>query len=937
MSAVTLGSAGLVPSITVGGIEHDILHHGGALSVHIGGGSRDGGNIIAAGGVTAASTGTVIFSNDNNVSFGLVGSVVTASVDISAAASSDHTHGPIFTTSITGDVLTHSSTNNGLILGVPEWLTTAAQTDHTHGTINFGATTNSTETAIRFSSASDGLTMVQPSFLTTAASISHTHNYAGTGTSTGTISSNLVRVTLNTDGLSLRIPNYLTTYAGGYDLTVGGTNTSGTLTLVSSGTVTLAGGNNITLSQAGNAITIVGPNTYGSASFVGTETSVTTVSGTDLLLSADTAGISVSHPDWQTTGINMSVGGTNTLGTLENISNSTVILYGGDNITLSQDNNSITIIGTDNYSAIKGIGAQGSTFSSGTVHLSAQTNIQLQTYLDGVSQYVRFSVPDFAGTTTAATNVGLTVNSAGIRVSLDTAGIGALGDGVNIFAASDVTAGSAGTVILSNSNGINFGMSTITGSNFSTITASYTQSTHEHPYIASQSTSVFAYTSNSSLLQHTSATSAITLSALNTSQSTLFQHTSATSNITGNALNTSQSTLFEHTSHTSAITASAVNTSLTSQWLTTAALSTHTHGGVSLSLSNLTGTYSSASNGLTISLTNTFTASQSIQTQGMVSINGSTGNISLNTGSSLSSSANASGITFGLASNISTAWSNQRVYYDDGTTLITSGSVRLQGTNITPSISYDTLGFHTFYFSAADPNTAGGTGTLATTNISGTLSSSNGNWTMSLNYPASSNFVNSSETGSVYFSSANGISFGSSADSNSTTITGSYAQNYYLTGTNTSGASSFSGGSNLSISAGNNITLSVNTNNQLVINAGGGSVENNWLNLAGNTSSNSTASGSTILLSAGNNVTLAATNGSVIRIDAAAGGNLVLKGSGTYTQNTGTIGFLNSNNVTFGLTAGTMTASIPSGTVFFSDTNGISFSSSTVTGSASVS
>ena len=47
-----------------------------------------------------------------------------------------------------------------------------------------------------------------------------------------------------------------------HNVTISG-NTSGALAAISSGTMTLAGGNNITLSQAGNAVTISGPNVGG--------------------------------------------------------------------------------------------------------------------------------------------------------------------------------------------------------------------------------------------------------------------------------------------------------------------------------------------------------------------------------------------------------------------------------------------------------------------------------------------------------------------------------------------------------------------------------------------------------------------------------------------------------------------------------------------------
>jgi len=55
-------------------------------------------------------------------------------------------------------------------------------------------------------------------------------------------------------------------------------------------------------------------------------------------------------------------------------------------------------------------------------------------------------------------------------------------------------------------------------------------------------------------------------------------------------------------------------------------------------------------------------ANQTVQTQNIVSVNGSTGGISLNVGSSLSSSTNGSSITFGLASNITTALQSAGAY-----------------------------------------------------------------------------------------------------------------------------------------------------------------------------------------------------------------------------------------------------------------------------------
>jgi len=96
-----------------------------------------------------------------------------------------------------------------------------------------------------------------------------------------------------------------------HNVTLAG-NTAGALALISSGTWTLAGGNNVTLSQNGNAVTISGATTT---------QSIQTQNVWDLTISGNTAGA----------------------GAL--ISSGTLTLIGSDNITLSQNGNSIAIIG----------------------------------------------------------------------------------------------------------------------------------------------------------------------------------------------------------------------------------------------------------------------------------------------------------------------------------------------------------------------------------------------------------------------------------------------------------------------------------------------------------------------------------------------------------------------------------------------------------------
>jgi hypothetical protein len=137
---------------------------------------------------------------------------------------------------------------------------------------------------------------------------------------------------------------------------VPGGNTAGATASISSGTFTLAGGNNITLSQAGNAITISGGaggggfhltisgNTAGVGAIVSSGT-LTLAGGNNITLSqADNAiTISAFNQTVQTQNVhNVTLSG-NTAGVMDHISSGTLTLAGGNNITLSQDGNAVTI------------------------------------------------------------------------------------------------------------------------------------------------------------------------------------------------------------------------------------------------------------------------------------------------------------------------------------------------------------------------------------------------------------------------------------------------------------------------------------------------------------------------------------------------------------------------------------------------------------------
>lgn len=211
----------------------------------------------------------------------------------------------------------------------------------------------------------------------------------------------------------------------GIDLTLAG-NTAGVLALMSSGTVTLAGGSNITLSQAGNAVTILGAAgagtpfglsagtqsvSTGTVSFansngitfgmsgsnqitasytVPTQTAQTGISsivasdatytsgqvifiGSNMVTVKSGAGQSVVVDATQSIQsqnlFDLTLGG-NTAGALALVSSGTLTLAGGNNITLSQAGNAITISGPNAAGAQTGISsivASDATYTSGQV------------------------------------------------------------------------------------------------------------------------------------------------------------------------------------------------------------------------------------------------------------------------------------------------------------------------------------------------------------------------------------------------------------------------------------------------------------------------------------------------------------------------------------------------------------------------------------------
>lgn len=317
------------------------------------------------------------------------------------------------------------------------------------------------------------------------------------------------------------------------------------------------------------------------------------------------------------------------------------------------------------------------------------------------------------------------------------------------------------------------------------------------------------------------------------------QHTSNTSAITSNALNTSQSSLFQATS-------------LMSNYLTTAAKSDEV----------------------------------------VNSINGSTGQFSFNAASSLSSSRNGNSISWGLASNITTALQSTGNYLttarasNDGIGLNTAQSNVTWSVN-SSGLSLDARGY------------AGTNTTFAGTNISAsaTLNSLGLNLALSANVGGGGGSINfsagttSGDLASVTFNDGNGITFGLNAGTITATVRTDYqSSGNYLT---TARASNDAIGLNTALTA-NGVSWTVNSSG-LSLNVPA------FLTTAmqSNQSSNFVNTSQSSLFqhtSATSNVTSNAVNTSSPRIQGLIGSNT------TYTS--GSVGFRDLNGISFQSTTG---------------------------------
>lgn len=238
----------------------------------VGGAGGGGGAAISAAGASA-SNGTVVFSNSNNVSFGMNGSTVTATITV--PAQSNQTGGIYFTAQTTGqsssstyDLRTLSVVGDGIVSA--GWSNGTVRISATQSNQAFSADASSTFQTLTFQN-SNGI-----SFSNNGGALRITHGLAGTATAiTGGAS-----MTVNSGGISFN-----GTALAGTGTTFAGANISASMTMNSNGLNLSASVAAPGAAAENNNINLLGANTAGN----------TTASGSTIGLS----------------GINMTLSGTN--------------------------------------------------------------------------------------------------------------------------------------------------------------------------------------------------------------------------------------------------------------------------------------------------------------------------------------------------------------------------------------------------------------------------------------------------------------------------------------------------------------------------------------------------------------------------------------------------------------------------------------------------
>lgn len=204
------------------------------------------------------STGNISFANGNGITFGANASTITAShngitsqsaqtqnVVVPSAGTQTATSGTVVFSN--NAAITFGMSNNSVITATHNGLTTAMQSQSSSVFARTGFTsTTQAGTAVSATLNTNGLSMAVPAFLTTAALSQNTSNYAGLGTTFNgaNISGSM---TMNTNGLQLSMSVAAPGGGGGAAISAGANSTN-------AGTVVFSNSNGVSFGMDGAGV-----------------------------------------------------------------------------------------------------------------------------------------------------------------------------------------------------------------------------------------------------------------------------------------------------------------------------------------------------------------------------------------------------------------------------------------------------------------------------------------------------------------------------------------------------------------------------------------------------------------------------------------------------------------------------------------------------------
>lgn len=799
----------------------------------------------SAHAITLNAVGSEIsgaFGNGGGVSFGL-----SADGKLTAAAPAG-APSPVHVTAGTseGDIGTIAFIDsNGLAFGLNGSTITGSYTQSTHAhpyrasTDAVGLNTALTANGVAWTVNSSGISLNIPAFLTTQTVQTQASGaIPRSGFTTTTVAGAVVAGTHNTDGLLLAVPAYLTTAAASNhshgNPTLALTNLSGTTASNSAGlTLSLSAAAPGAAAEA-NAVHLLGANTAGNTTATG---STIGWSGVNVTLSGTNASqIVVSGPAQSNLTVSgflslSTDGSTMTIGagplTFYAVSNTTQATSGTiDGRSLSVQGRGGVSVGVSNGSLVISGGAGG-----GVAAANSQT-----TYTSGT-----FSLREAGGAITIQSTTGQ-------RFDFSVPATSSLVAGANITVSTDGSTIS----IIGGAGGAGFSAGLSTGGN----TAGDTGVTATRLVLVGGN--------NITLSQATGANGGtITVSAFNQSV-----QTQASGAIPRSGFTT--------TTIAGAVVAGTNNTDglllAVPAYLTTAAASNHSHGNPTLALTNLTGTTASASNGFTLSL--------SAAAPGAAAEANAVHLLGANT----AGNTTASGSTIGWSGiNVTLSGKN------DSQVVISAAAQTEQTQNLFAAI-----------VSGANGNLTQTSGTLSfkagdniTLSTGANVFSIHGVAAQTVQTQASgaiprSGFTTTTVAGAVIAGTNNtdGLLLAVPAYLTTAAASNHSHGNPTLALTNLTGTTA---------SASNGFTLSLSAA------APGAAAESNWVHALGaNTAGNTTASGSTIGLS-GINLTISGANDSVMKLSVPATSSLHATGAVSISTNGSTIsiGVPNPGTVSF--------------------------------------